>query len=759
MFKKNIKPISVVLFLIIVISSSTLYGYKAFVSNSKIFNSVEDMKSTELNIGDKVSTNGYYSKGDNGEATYEIVSYDIFYEELPEDLKAVAYRNDKWGLGNPYWSKTPVDEYGNHTLENGLVAKLILEDENTPEQWGARGDGISDNTEPFIHLFAHTKSGYIKFNENATYLMKSRPLNREGIKTGDSRYNLNEYIWLLCGYFTAGAGHGKPVMANIDGVVLDGNGATIKIADDDFSVGTNDFGVFEFGKSIKNLEIKNFVFDGNGLSQVGEDTRTTNHTLVYIPGGYKGDNPGSSENSLSDFGVDNTIFKDLKNEFSDVKIHNNTFKNNGTGVDTSDGGGDFILLINPEVSNNVEISNNYFEDWGRWVFSVDLGGEGETFENYKFNNNKCVQTDNNKLENGQYRGLGWIDFEARKAWKNLEVKYNYVEGLNGFAINGNGKVSENVTISGNAIIRPDRPYKSAYPYMFEFYGVEMKDLIFEDNNITASGGSKFGYTLNNVTIRNNKLTNPIQLLGLYGDIIIDNNIREDKGALIQLLGLEIPTYINEEEKKCNFEFTNNVGGIEGARGQQAMFFDPSNPGKYKYIKLKIDGNDSKIFNIVAWDAKNFTFNPSQVDKSTEAFSVRGAIFTEPTYTTPVNNPALGGGIYDKGSIITNNLDECVRRESAAFYKDMDFTGYTILKSVKKGYLPMNGHFLLANGDIKFNGSNKVKKNDHIYTDSELYIACNEGALGDELTHIEGSILCGDVEMLHITNLAEIEASK
>ncbi len=45
-------------------------------------------------------------------------------------------------------------------------------------------------------------------------------------------------------------------MVNIDGVVLDGNGSTVKIDDNDFD------------KSIKNLEIKNFTFDGNGLNQL-----------------------------------------------------------------------------------------------------------------------------------------------------------------------------------------------------------------------------------------------------------------------------------------------------------------------------------------------------------------------------------------------------------------------------------------------------------------------------------------------------------
>ena len=165
---------------------------------SYVFENIEEMKISNLGVGDIVKTEGYLNKDDNGGAMYEIVTYDEFYEKLPNDIKAVSYRQDKWGLGNPVFEKTPVDEYGNHTLDNGLVAKLVYGDIITPEQWGCIGDGNSDNTEQLIHMFAHIKSGYIKFNENSIYLMKSRTLNKRGILDSDERCNLNEYLWGKC---------------------------------------------------------------------------------------------------------------------------------------------------------------------------------------------------------------------------------------------------------------------------------------------------------------------------------------------------------------------------------------------------------------------------------------------------------------------------------------------------------------------------------------------------------------------------------
>ena len=740
---KKIKLFIMVIFIMIMVLflKSTLLQ----VINNEYVN-VDEMKRAELKIGDIVKTKGYYSKNDNGAATYEIMSYEQWYEELPDDLKAVAYSTDQ--LGNPVWSKTMVDGYGNHTLNNGLVAKIVNDDVITPEQWGCIGDGITDNTEQLIHLFAFTKSGYIKFKKNATYLMESRAENRNGKSN-------NEYIWLMCGAVTGGASQGKPVMANINGVILDGNNCTIKINDNDFSQNTNDFGMFQFSGVIKNLEIKNFNFDGNGFSLLSKNTRTTNHTLVYLPSNMNAVQLNNGTGEIEP----NIPNKDKESEFSNVNIHDNYFKNSGTAIDTQDGGGDFILLINPKISHDVYIENNTFENWGRWVFSVDLGGEGECFENYKFNSNTCIQNDDNRLSNGKYRGLGWIDFESKKCWSNLEIKNNYVEGLNCFAINGAGKVSENITISDNIIKRIDRDYKSAYPYMFEFYGVEMKNLNFENNNIEASGSYNFGYTLNNINIKNNTISSPIQLKGLYGDIIVDGNVKSDKGALIQIVGLSIPTYINDSEKlKCKFSFINNEGGIEGARGQAAMFFNPDFPGKYSYIDIIIEGNKSKLFNIVAWDAENFQFDPSQVEDEV-AFAVRGAKFTDCTFTKEVNNPVVGGGIYDKGDIITNTLNKCSRLEGAYFYQKLNFKDNNILKCSKSGYLPTGGEFLLCDGDKVFRENMKVNKYDHIYNKGKLYIACNSGQFGKEINDSLNYAISGDVKLLYITKLAEVEVVK
>lgn len=729
-----------------------------------VFDNVELMKKSDLSIGDKVWTKGYYNINDGGGAVYEITSYEEWYSELPNDIKAVAYRNDRWGLGTPLFYKTAVDEFGNHTLDNGLVAKIVkIENITYVEQWGCIGDGKFNNTEALIHLFAHTKNGTIKFKENKIYLLKSRSFNRayydwekyckddDWGKENIKNYNLNEYIPLMCGNFVNGSSHGKPVMANINGVILDGNNCKVVIDENDFCKETVDFGLFELGKSIVDLEIKNFNFDCNGLTQKGENTRTTNHTIVYLPGfgmGYENDFGGEGKTLLS-LGIKINDFLELENKFSNIYIHDNTFKNSGTIVEEDDQGGDFILILNPDKSDNVYIEDNYFENWGRWVFAVDLGGNGEQFDNYRFNRNRCILNENNcfKTNNGEvkYRGKGWIDLEARKRWTNLEIMDNYVEGLPCFAINGDGKVSENVTISGNTIIRKELSYYSAYQYMFYFYGVQMKNLVFENNIERGNTSSTFGYTLNNITIKGNDLRNCIDIDGIYGDIVIENNHKENDrlDTLINVVGLSLPDYLDSnEELVCNFKFNNNRGGVVG------RFYDLDNPGKYKFIKFQIENNVSYVMNIRAFDSEKLYFDQNQITteglneyyKEFNSWCVRGAILTKPFVIDSSNIYLVkrGGYLCSIGDVlVVNNTNEKI-------------------VCTKSGYLPIDGAWGFAEADKKFLGKDTVySPESYIYTDKYLYVSLNSGILGEnEPNHISGVEVSGDVKLRYLCDMAQ-----
>lgn len=118
---------------------------------TKEFSNVSEMKKANLSLNDIAITNGYYISGDGGEATYIIKDYNYYLNEwLPVDCRKVGYKYNKLGT-DLMLIDTPVDEYGNHTLNNGLVACLLNREDIKAEQYGAKGDGKFDNSEVFIH--------------------------------------------------------------------------------------------------------------------------------------------------------------------------------------------------------------------------------------------------------------------------------------------------------------------------------------------------------------------------------------------------------------------------------------------------------------------------------------------------------------------------------------------------------------------------------------------------------------------------------
>lgn len=76
-----------------------------------------DLAASSLTAGQIVSTKGYYAAGDSGGATYLIEAAGASF-----------------------------DGYGNHQLANSNVATLQSEEHTNVKQWGAKGDGVADDT-------------------------------------------------------------------------------------------------------------------------------------------------------------------------------------------------------------------------------------------------------------------------------------------------------------------------------------------------------------------------------------------------------------------------------------------------------------------------------------------------------------------------------------------------------------------------------------------------------------------------------------
>ena len=91
----------------------------------------------------------------------------------------------------------------------------------------------------------------------------------------------------------------------------------------------------------------------------------------------------------------------------------------------------------------------------------------------------------------RWRALGWIDFEAKKYWKNLECQKNTIVGATRWAINGSSSVSEEVLIKDNLWYHQG----GYYPYLLEHYSGYTKNWTIENNIIPTQCQTKLGLTI------------------------------------------------------------------------------------------------------------------------------------------------------------------------------------------------------------------------------------------------------------------------
>ena len=770
----------------------------------------EDLLSLEVEEGTIVKTKGYYKINDGGQACYKIMTYENWYNELPIDLKMVTYHNDRIGC-NPVYYKNPVDNFGNHRLNNGMVAKLLPNKDGfvRVEQWGCF-EGRMDNCRALVHCFANNlRNSKILFKKEANYvfynsyktenrdridsIIKEIPwwLNREGICT-----NGNEYAVVHHTRTTA-----SPVIGDAQNLELCGNNCTIKLGDGQMC----GFSMIEMGGYIDGLKIHGFNFDGNFRKQVYElnpdgsyPTDETGkkiykslpphgHGLSYFSTQLNTNAQADSNGNLKDgngeiFGegitreaiVNYGNFEDFGNtHLNNVEIYGNTFKDFGSGQNIPDNGGDFILIINPTYSKNVNIHNNKMLNWGRWAFAVDLGGNGERFYDYTFKQNLCIQDENNYLgqdaENGThtgYRGLGFIDFEARKCFTNLEVSENYVYGANGWAFNGNGKISENIKIERNYLYRPAYTWRSIYPYSFTFYSVYPKDLIFKANEINA-GSCGLG-NIHNLEMLNNKFNGTGTLhFNMTGKCIIENN--EGEGTRGQLFGLcssyngwltteTSEFFIPKEERKTDILFKNNKGG--GVCGTLINTIDPE---YYSNTSVIFEGNMFSKFSVNAYGLKDFKFDDSQLIKESNGNPVvyvsRGMKATKPSFCYGFSM-VVGGLHFNAGDKLINSLNGIGRNTMKYFTSDLLYSDYIKqgeLYCKEEGYVPIAGEFLLNNADSYWSANSKCGKDTFYIYNNNVYYCDKNGTFGNvPPTHTYGTIENGDSQLMFFDKLAEIE---
>ena len=196
----------------------------------------------------------------------------------------------------------------------------------------------------------------------------------------------------------------------------------------------------------------------------------------------------------------------------------------------------------------------------------------------------------------------------------------------------------------------------------------------------------------------------------------------------------------------------------------------------KNIEIDISNNTTDFLKLNAFGCKKFNFNPSQMSNSKPNFFVRGATFTTPSYSFS-QTPIVGGAIYNVGDICTTNLYDTITLQSNSYYHNLfaDLNDYSNniqryfdannikeagLKCTKSGYLPTVGGYGFRYDDTLFAINLKVQANAYIFTEDSLYLALNDGNLGDNPpTHKSGTEINGNVSLMYICELGKIELFK
>lgn len=413
------------------------------------FDNVAEMKlATNLTDDSFTQTIGFYSANDMGGAMYKI------REKTNEDVI------DEMSLIGLY--------------DNTLVAELIKTEEMNVKQFGAKGDGETDETTLLNQVFSwcnDKKVGKIIFPQGT--------------------YIITDSVTIYSNSIIEGCGKDNTIIK-------------MNVSDD---TETNHY-ILDFTNK-SNLIIKNITF--SGIKPL--DDYTLIETKLYF---------GLRLNNSSKILIDNCGFQQLYSsalsirDGSNITVSNSTFNHNGWN--------DIALT---KTADDIKIVNNTFEDVVLRGINAEDGNMDELVTNILISGNKidskststnlyAISFGNTSLsgDGHRYQNIIISDNEINRVWigiaykfaKNINITNNIITSGRGVSNNTNNMTDYNrdINISNNTFI-PNHPY-TGNKYAVEL--VKNYNLIFNGNTILDSTATAVTITQsNNITVNNNIIKN------------------------------------------------------------------------------------------------------------------------------------------------------------------------------------------------------------------------------------------------------------